>query len=369
MKKVKFKEVNVHYKPRKNGNTYYYKVYNNGDYKYYRIGSDRDTVALLKANYETIRSRLWAEANGFAPAIQVDTEPVVNQVLFKDIYSKFVTDVEDNHGFSWKRDLFNFKSFVEYFGQDGDWIGGTPGVAKTCEIDLATIGHKDLEGYFKSEAKLHSKSTVNCRHKYIRPLYKWLCREGYLEVNHYDNHDRLNLKNDSISYQALTREQIEQIISLTKIHEHKVLWTIMAYTGLAPKDAGSLNKLDSLVSNGEFECIVTKRSKTKVTAQIPILGDLAKLGDLIWTLNLTKKQRDDANTEFVKLAKQVGVKPRKGFKISQYGLRHSLATLLKPHLTDNELALVLGHTNTKQQLTYVSSESIEIHRKIANVLK
>ena len=369
MKKVKFKEVNVHYKPRKNGNTYYYKVYNNGDYKYYRIGSDQDTVALLKANYETIRSRLWAEANGFAPAIQADTEPVVNQVFFKDIYSKFVADVEDNHGFSWKRDLFNFKSFVEYFGQDGDWIGGTPGVAKTCEIDLATIGHKDLEGYFKNEAKLHSKSTVNCRHKYIRPLYKWLCREGYLEVNHYDNHDRLNLKNDSISYQALTREQIEKIISLTKVHDHKILWTIMAYTGLAPKDAGSLNKLDSLVSNDEFECIVTKRSKTKVTAMIPICGDLVKLGDLIWTLNLTKKQRDDANTEFIELAKQIGVKSRKGFKISQYGLRHSLATFLKPHLTDNELALVLGHTNTKQQLTYVSAESVEIHRKIANVLK
>jgi len=368
MKKIKLP--NLYYKKRGNTRFDIYYLYRTGTKQtYIKLGNCQDTVSLIKSRYEDIKARLWAERNGFAPAIQEQSKPVVNQVLFKDIYSTFVADVEDNHGFSWKRDLFNFKSFVEYFGKPGDWIGGTPGVAKTCEIDLATIGHKDLEGYFKNEAKLHSKSTVNCRHKYVRPLYKWLCREGYLEVNHYDNHDRLNLKNDSISYQALTREQIEQIISLTKVHNHKVLWTIMAYTGLAPKDAGSLNKLDSLVSNGEFECIVTKRSKTKVTAQIPILGDLAKLGDLIWTLNLTKKQRDDANVEFVQLAKQIGIKPRKGFKISQYGLRHSLATLLKPHLTDNELALVLGHTNTKQQLTYVSSESVEIHRKIANVLK
>ena len=52
MKKVKFREDNVYYKPRKNGNTYYYRVYSQGKVKTYRIGSDRDTVALLKANYD-----------------------------------------------------------------------------------------------------------------------------------------------------------------------------------------------------------------------------------------------------------------------------------------------------------------------------
>jgi len=368
MKKIKLP--NLYYKKRGNARFDIYYLYRTGTKQtYIKLGNCQDTVSLIKSRYEDIKARLWAEKNGFAPAIQADTEPVVNQVLFKDIYSKFIADVEDNHGFSWKRDLFNFKSFVEYFGQDGDWIGGTPGVAKTCEIDLATIGHKDLEGYFKNQAKLHSKSTVNCRHKYIRPLYKWLCREGYLDVNHYDNHDRVRLEDDSWTYQALSRRDILKIISLADTHEQKVLWTIMAYTGLAPIDAGQLSKSDNLVSTDHFNCIITKRQKTRVLASVPICGDLLDLGDLIFDLNLTKKQRDDCNTAFVEKALEIGIQQRKGYKIAQYGLRHSFIQMCKPYLTDNEIALFVGHKNPKQAQSYLSPLMYEIHKKFVNLIE
>lgn len=365
MKKLKL--TNLYYKKRANHFDVYYRYKVKGDQMSIRIGSSSDTVSLLKSRYQDIQSRLWAEKHGLAPAVQ-DPKPVVKKVLFRDIYTKFVADVEDNHGFSWKRDLFNFKTFVEFFGQLGDWIGGKPGVAKTCEIDLTAIGHKDLERFFKHEAKGYSKSTVNCRHKYIRPLYKWLCREGYLDTNHYDNHDKLNIQDDSWTYQSYSREQILQIISLAETHEQKVLWTIMAYTGLAPIDAGKLSKTEHLVSTKHFNCIVTKRTKTRVMAQMPICGELDELGDLIFGLNLTKSQRDECNTAFVKIVRTIGITERNGYKIAQYGLRHSFISMLKPFLSDNEMAVCVGHQNPKQSTSYLNPEILAIHQKVANVL-
>jgi len=365
----KLKLTNLYYKKRSNHCDVYYRYKVQGKPITIRIGSSNDTVSILKSRYEDIKSRLWAEKNGFAPAVQEQSKPVVSQVLFKDIYLEFVADVKDSHGKSWARDLHNFKTFVEFFGSEGDWVSGTKGVVSTCSVDLAKITTDDIESYFKGQASKHAKNTINCRHKYVRPLYRWLVRKGHLDMNYYAERNVQRLEDDSIKYQALPMEIVKEIIGLTKVHEHKVLWTIMAYTGLSPVDAGKLSKTDSVVSNGTFDCIITKRNKTRVQAQIPILGDLDKLGDLIFNLNLNKTQRDDANKEFVALAKQVGVKERKGFKIAQYSLRHSLATFLRVHLTDNELALVLGHTDTKQQLTYTSPEAIELHQKLAGVLK
>ena len=369
MKKVKLP--NLYYKTRANkpGFTIYYLYRQNDKQNYIRLGNHKDTTSIIKARYEDVKSRLWAEKNGFAPVNQAVAEPVQQPVLFKDIYTKFVADESRKHGFSWERDLFNFKSFVAFFDSEDMWMNGRAGVRNSCTIDLAKITSDDLEDYFDNEAQNHSKSTINCRHKYIRPLYRWLVRKGHLETNTYEAHDKAIQKDDSIKYQALPMDVVKQIIDSTDVHEYKVLWTIMAYTGLAPIDAGNLSKTDDVVSNGTFDCIITKRSKTRVQAQIPILGDLAKLGDLIFTLNMNKNQRDDANSEFVKIVKQLGVETKKGYKVAQYSLRHSLATFLRVHLTDNELALILGHTNTKQQLTYTSPEAIELHRKLAGVLK
>ena len=160
MKKIKLP--NLYYKKRSNRYDVYYRYKVQGEPITIRIGSSNDTVSILKSRYEDIKSRLWAEKNGFAPAVQEQSKPVVSQVLFKDIYLGFVADVKDSHGKSWARDLHNFKTFVEFFGSKGDWVNGTKGVLSTCNVDLAKITTDDIESYFKDQAKSHAKNTVNC---------------------------------------------------------------------------------------------------------------------------------------------------------------------------------------------------------------
>ena len=139
----------------------------------------------------------------------------------------------------------------------------------------------------------------------------------------------------------------------------------MAWTDLAPVDASKLDKTKDIVSNGKYDCIITARQKSKVVAQIPVLGGLAQLGDIAFTLDMNKTARDNANREFVKLAKKVGVKKKPGHILAQYCIRHSLSSFLRPYLSDNEIAMFLGHNNKKTQQTY-TQQTVALQEKLAD---
>lgn len=350
---------------------YYYRFFLNKKEQYISLGNSRKaTVTQIKERYAVAQNKAFRLQHGLEPEVIQGSVPEDNspkELWLKDVFPKFVNAFADKTK-TFLRDLHNFKPFVVFFGDESDWQNGQ--IAESCKIDINKITASDIDDFYNDQYKQGFKTnTVNCRHKYLNPFYSWLTRNELIEKNIYENKTPLKSQgSDATPYQVLHQDDIKKIIASTDNPKHKILWTIVAWTGLSPVDAVNLNKATDVVSNGKFDCIITARQKTRVTAQVPILGDLAKLGDIAFTLDMTKKERDTANTDFINLAKKVGVIEKPGYKVSQYCLRHSLATFLRTYLTDNEIALLLGQKNIKQQNTYTSPESIALHEKLAGVL-
>tara|TARA_R100000406_G_scaffold68164_1_gene48570 strand:+ start:402 stop:1508 length:1107 start_codon:yes stop_codon:yes gene_type:complete len=363
---------NLYAKKRGGYVSYYYRYKKHGRTQpMIPLGNSRkNTMTQIKARYVEAQTKVWNMMHGIvteAPISQVE-----KQVLLHEIYPRFIAETAPHHGKTFLRDTYNMKSFIEFFGDVNHWTSNpkTGGkVSRDCKIDLAKITTADINNFYASDISGKSTSTKKSRNIYLKPLWEWLVVNELVDKDVYALKHKLGKQgNKSMPHQVLKREDILKIISLTSSHKHKVFWTIMAYTGLAPIDAGSLTK-DDIVLNGTFECIVKSRNKTNITAQIPIVGKLKKIRNFITNLNMSKNERDAANTEFKALAKQIGIKQREGHILAQYCLRHSLATFLRTYLTDNEIKMYMGHTNTKQQQTYISLEASKLHDKMADALK
>tara|TARA_R100001443_G_scaffold35589_8_gene49387 strand:+ start:2600 stop:3721 length:1122 start_codon:yes stop_codon:yes gene_type:complete len=349
---------------------YNFRYMHQGRTKRISLGTElNSTTSDVKIRYKIAQTKALNLQLGFEVSVpgSRDQSPRKEPVLLAKVFDKWV-NINKNSSKSFLNHIHNMKHFVYFFGKESDWKNNR--VTKGCKIDLAQLNANDIDEFYNDQIeKGFTKSTIQKRHNYLNPFYAWLKRNKYLEENYYLEKSKLKVKNDEkIEFQALDRKDIMKIINQVKNHNYKVLWTIMAYSGLSPIDASTLDKRKDIVHNGKFTCIVTKRTKTKVIAQIPILGDLDKLGDLIFNLDMTKKQRDNANKEFKRLAKANGIIAKEGYKISQYCLRHSLTTFLRPYLTDNEIQLFMGHTNTNQQTTY-TQVSQEMYEKLESVLK
>ena len=348
----------------------YYRFMLNGKIKRIFIGDQDDNKTRIAFRYERAKNVHFNYKYGMQ-SVPNQVQPVIQEksksLLFKDVLPGFINAYSGKTK-TWLRDLHNLKHFVGYFGEMSHWSHNQ--VSDECKIDLSKIKATHIDEFYQDQyAKGFKTNTVNCRHKYLSQLYSWLVRTEKTKKNIYLNKSPLKAQgSDSKQYQVLHRDHISKIIGLAKDPDHKKLWTIMAWTGLAPIDAINLRKSRDVVNNGKFTCIITSRQKTKVIAQVPVLGDLAKLGDTAFDLDMTKKDMTNANLEFRRLAVQVGIVEKEGFIVSQYCLRHSLATFLRTHLTDNEIALLLGQKNIKQQNTYTSPESAELAEKLSRVL-
>ena len=357
---------NVDTKKRNGYIAYYYRFQLNKKRKRIALGTPKEglTRTQFKIRYNQAKNLEFNLRYGLDPQFtQAPVEEKPKELWLKDVFPKFVNAFCDSTK-TWMRDLHNFGHFVRYFGKDNDWLKNE--VSQDCKIDINAITSEDIDAFYQDQYKQHKTNTVNCRHKYLNPFYTWLERKEYITKNQYALKNKLKQQgSDSDVHQVLEMDQIQQIIKLTKNHDHKVLWTIMAWTGLAPVDASKLDKTKDIVSNGKFDCIMTARQKSIVVAKIPVLGGVAQLGDIAFTLDMNKTARDNANREFVKLAKKVGVKKKPGHILAQYCIRHSLSSFLRPYLSDNEIAMFLGHNNKKTQQTY-TQQTVALQEKLAD---
>ena len=319
------------------------------------LGDNRGflTKTQLKERYMDAQHQAYQERNGLAPIESI--QPKGQQpIMLAEIFNDWVSH-ESGRSKSWIRDLHNFKHFVIYFGNESDWKNNK--VMPTCKVDLAKLTTKDINAFYKAEykkvfrGKPIANETVLKRHNYINPLYTWLTENKLLEDNYYAR--KMKLKNGAdtrVHYQVLTREQAELIVDNAPEWYSKIMWTIMLDTALSPVDVQKLNKKSHLVqgvgNNGEVvDCIVTTRQKSGKYSAIPISDRIKALGDDIWNLGGTKTDIDGTNDWFRITCNRLNIEQNEGEKLSQYSLRHSLAT----HLVNQGYSLdfvqrTLGHT-------------------------
>ena len=348
---------------------YYFRYVVKGKRKRIALGSTRTlTNTQIKVNYQKAQIIANNEQLGFAPVIQ--EEPQGQQpVLLADIWDEFVAHNKNNYK-SFVRDLTNLRSFVEFFGKDGDFY--TKGkdvrkISKDCKIDLAALTHKDINNYFNDQYRKVSNQTVHHRNTYLNQLYTWLENEKLLEDNYYKRKAKLkDAKEGKTHYQVLTREQAVSIVQNAPDEFHKVFWSIMLDTALAPVDALKLNRSKDLQLGGQdnLPCIVTSRKKSGKISAIAMSTELIALGDLVWSIEGDKKVQDDSNKAFKKVCRKLGIKQNKGERLTQYCFRHSLAThLINQGWTLDQVQRALGHTlGSKVTEGYIANQ-------IANEIK
>ena len=255
---------NVDIKKRNGYIAWYYRFQINKKRKLVALGTSKEglTRTQFKIRYNQAKNLEFNLRYGLDPSFtQAPVEEKPKELWLKDVFPGFVSAF-CNSTKTWMMHLHNFKHFVEFFGKEEDWISlgnHKYEISKDCKIDINALNSEDIDAFYQDQYRQgKSASTVNCRHKYLNPFYEWLYRKEYISKNYYVLKNKLKKQgSDAQVHQVLEMSQVQQIIKLTKNHDHKVLWTIMAWTGLAPVDAAKLDRKNDVVTNGSFECIIT----------------------------------------------------------------------------------------------------------------
>lgn len=331
---------NLYIKKRQGYESYYFRYKINGiPQPQIPLGNSKATPkAQVRARYYDAQNRAYNIRHGLEP-IQAEETKSQRPILLTEIWNDWVIH-EQNRSKGWSKGLHNIKHFVIFFGSESDWIVKEKRPSKDCKLDLAELTTKDINNFYVDQydqlinGEPIKNETVAKRHNYLNPLYTYLTNEKILLDNYYARKGKLkNPKDTSVPHQVLTREQAESIVDNAPNEYCHRLWSIMLDTAMAPKDARKLTYKDNYflgkTSSGEtYPCIITKRAKSGEISAMEMFPRLLALGENVWNLGGKKSDTDDANREFQKVVKKLGIEREEGKRLTQYCFRHSLATHL-----------------------------------------
>ena len=232
---------------------------------------------------------------------------------------------------------------------------------KKNDIPVQDVDHKFITGF-----EYYLKTTRKCAHnsaiKYITNLKKiiriahannWIDKDPFL-------HWRGKLK--IVDREFLTEEEIQNIIDIDfkmeRLSQVRDIFIFCCFTGLAYADVKKLNRSDiSMGADGE-EWIRTKRSKTDIRSNIPILpiakaiiekyrdNELLKEKNLVLPVLSNQKM----NAYIKEIATLAGITKNLTFHLA----RHTFATTvtLTNGVPIESVSKMLGHTNLKTTQHY-----------------
>ena len=348
-------KIGFYKKKRKNKTTYYYRYTLNGRRLMISLGCTKTITSKsqLLAKYNQVVDEVYATKKGY----DISKPKIHKPVYLGEVLTRYKTQVV-HKAKTFHSYFYEFKTFVVYFGSESDWDTANRTINPNCKIDITKITTKDLNDYYKSQIDAgKSDSTIQKRKNYLAPFYRWLVGEEYLERDHHSYINSTKTNKKAFEFKALDYAIIRQVIDNAPNQFCKLLWSIMAYTGLDCGDALTLDKdKDVLVIDG-LPHIITKRSKSKIMARIPIFPPLQKLGDSIYNIfqkgNLSSHV-NKSNKAWKKTLIKLGVDiSNKKVKTTQKSIRHSFITYLESKgVSDEKIALYVGHSNTKIQKRY-----------------
>jgi len=365
---ISLKLPNIQKDKTKQGTLYRYRIRLKGQpVQYFYLGNDNiDTSQEIRQAYKDARKQASLLKLGIQPVTQVSNpgKPEVKQVLLKDVFPIY-KDAKQHINKTFLTKIHNWKHFIEFFGKESDWLGDS--VSNSCSIDLLKIDANGINAFYSNEYKKGIKaSTVADRHKILNPFYTWLHDNEYIKKNYYlKKVELLKASSGKTPYQVLERHQAEKIVDNAPNDYCRYLWSIMLDTAMAPVDANKLDKAKDYKDG----IIVTTRQKSGEYTGITMSKRLLSLGDAIYNLNGSKKARDNANKSFQETCKKLGIQKQEGRKLTQYCLRHSLATYLAEcGLTKEQIQRSLGHCNDETQKIYIRNQIKSEQQSVASVL-
>lgn len=336
------------------------------------------TLENFKTNILNIRTDLQLKGHN------ITSEIVINTLLGK-IEKKF-TLIE-------LLEYFNEKRVKPLIGKD--YAAGTYERYKTSQshvIDFINYSRKnsnlfltDLNFSFATEYEFYLKTVKKCSHntsiKYIKNLkavINFAVQNEWLSKNPFEKYKG---KLERVDKEYLTEQELNivrnKVFSTTRLNEIRDVFVFCCYTGLAYSDVAKLSKNNIVIGvNGELK-ISIKRTKTDVTANIPLLSiamDILKKYEhdeyCIYNNKLLPVKSNQKQNEYLK---DIGDLCKLNKKLTTHTARHTFATLmLTKGASIESVSSMLGHTNIKTTQIYgkILQEKVTVEMgRIENQLK
>lgn len=242
---------------------------------------------------------------------------------------------------------------------------------KKNDIPVQDVDHKfitGLEYYLKTSRKCAHNSTI----KYITNFKKiiriahandWIDKDPFL-------HWKAKLK--IVDREFLTEEEIQKVIELKlqmeRLDQVRDIFIFCCFTGLAYADVKKLNRCDISVGADGKEWVKTKRSKTDIRSNIPILPiakaivekyknyELLIEKDLVLPVLSNQKM----NAYIKEIATLAGITKNLTFHLA----RHTFATTvtLTNGVPIESVSKMLGHTNLKTTQHYAKILDMKVSK-------
>lgn len=286
---------------------------------------------------------------------------------FIEFYEDFISGVEQQigHGKSaatvqkykaTKKHFLNFLK-IKYGWTSVSAFDMTPSLISDFDIYLRTTG--GMQGNSATKT-LKSLKTVTIQAQKV----------GFLDHDPFINL-RFHLK--PVDRGFLTEEEIEVLMSkrfgVKRLEHVRDIFVFSCFTGLAYIDVSNLTD-ENIVTIGGTDWIMTKRQKTSITENVPILDVAREIinkyhssadrnGRLLPILSNQKM-----NAYLKEIADLCGIKKR----LSYHMARHTYATLLLSKGVPMEtVSKLLGHTNIKTTQIYARITNKKIEQDVMRV--
>ena len=270
-----------------------------------------------------------------------------------------------------------------------DFAAGTAERYRTCKKHVESyikqkykrndIPVQEVDHNFITGLEYYLKTTRKCAHnsaiKYITNFKKiiriahandWIDKDPFL-------HWKAKLK--IVEREFLTEDEIQKIINLDlrmeRLDQVRDIFIFCCFTGLAYADVKKLKRNDITVGSDGEEWVKTKRSKTDIRSNIPILPiaktiiekykDNAPLKEKNLVLPVLSNQK--MNAYIKEIATLAGISKNLTFHLA----RHTFATTvtLTNGVPIESVSKMLGHTNLKTTQHYAKILDMKVSRDMA----
>ena len=286
---------------------------------------------------------------------------------FIEFYEDFITGVEQQigHGKSAataQKYKATKKHFLNFLKTKYGWTSVSP-------FDMTPALISDFDIYLRTTGGMQGNSATKTL-KSLKTVTIQAQKVGFLDHDPFINL-RFHLK--PVDRGFLTEEEIEVLMSkrfsVKRLEHVRDIFVFSCFTGLAYIDVSNLTD-ENIVTIGGTDWIMTKRQKTSITENVPIL-DVARAiinkyhsaadrnGRLLPILSNQKM-----NAYLKEIADLCGIKKR----LSYHMARHTYATLLLSKGVPMEtVSKLLGHTNIKTTQIYARITNKKIEQDVMRV--
>ncbi len=241
------------------------------------------------------------------------------------------------------------------------------------DIPLNKLNYRFIEAFdtfLRSTKQIGNNTTV----KYVQTFrslmslavkYDWLLKDPFVL---YDK----KIKVKDIEY--LNEEELQKIeqydFDNKRLEVVRDIFIFGCYTGYAPIDIHKLKYSDIIKGNDGQKWIITKRTKTGVNSDVPLLKKaeliIEKYKNDFYCLKtgyiLPKRSNQKMNMYLKEIAGCTGITK----KLHHYLSRHTFATtvILANGLSMEVLSKMLGHTNLKQTMHYGKIQNARVGQEM-----